>query len=83
MLSNVVNPGPFATERMVYLAEEKATDDGISVEEATSILTAETVLKRYGEPQELAAFVAFLASERASYITGAMFDIDGGQVKAL
>ena len=83
ILSNVVNPGPFATDRMVYLAEEKARDDGISLEEATAILTEETVLKRYGEPRELAAFVAFLASERASYITGAMFDIDGGQVKAL
>lgn len=83
VLSNVVNPGPFATERMVYLAEEKAEEDGITVEEATAILAAETVLKRYGDPRELAAFVAFLASERASYLTGAMFDVDGGQVKAL
>lgn len=83
ILSNVVNPGPFATDRMVYLAEEKAREDGISLKEATAILTAETVLKRYGEPRELAAFVAFLASARASYVTGAMFDIDGGQVKAL
>lgn len=83
ILSNVINPGPFATERMVYLAQEKADEDGISLEEATSILAAETVVKRYGEPRELSAFVAFIASERASFITGAMFDIDGGQVKAL
>ena len=83
ILSNVVNPGPFATDRMVYLAEEKAREDGITLKEATAILAAETVLKRYGEPRELAAFVAFLASARASYVTGAMFDIDGGQVKAL
>lgn len=83
VLSNVVNPGPFATDRMVYLAEEKATEDGISVEAATALLTEETVLKRYGDPRELASFVAFLASERSSYMTGAMFDIDGGQVKAL
>ena len=83
VLSNVVNPGPFATERMVYLAQEKATEDQISLEEATAILADETVLKRYGEPRELAALVAFVASERASYITGAMFDVDGGQVKAL
>jgi 3-oxoacyl-[acyl-carrier protein] reductase len=68
---------------MVYLAQEKATEDQISLEEATAILADETVLKRYGEPRELAALVAFVASERASYITGAMFDVDGGQVKAL
>ncbi len=83
ILSNVVNPGPFATQRMVYLAEEKAKEDGVSVEEATAVLAGETVLKRYGQPRELASFVVFLASARASYATGAMFDIDGGQVKAL
>lgn len=83
VLSNVINPGPFATDRMVYLAQEKADEDGISLEKATAILADETVLKRYGEPRELAAFVAFVASGRASYVTGAMFDVDGGQVKAL
>ena len=83
ILANVVNPGPFATERMVYLAERKAEEDGTGYDDAVAALTAETVLKRYGRPEELAAFVAFLASAQASYATGAMFDIDGGQVKAL
>lgn len=83
ILSNAINPGPFATERMVYLAEEKAREENISLKEATAILTQETVLKRYGNPEELAAFVVFLASNMASYVTGACFDIDGGQVKAL
>ena len=45
ILCNTINPGPFATERMVYLAEEKSRDDNIPLEEATAILTAETVLK--------------------------------------
>ena len=83
VLCNVVNPGPHATQRMVYLAEEKAKAQGISLEEATAMQTDETLLKRFGEPRELAAFVVFLASARASYATGAMFDIDGGQIKAL
>ena len=48
VLSNVINPGPFATERMVYLAQEKADEDGISLADATAILADETVLKRYG-----------------------------------
>ena len=83
ILSNVINPGPFATQRMIYLAEEKAREDDISLEEATAILADETVLKRYGQPEELAAFIVFLSSTRSSYTTGATFDIDGGQVKAL
>ena len=83
ILSNVINPGPFATQRMIYLAEEKARDEGISLEKATALLTDETILKRYGKPEELAAFIVFLSSSRSSYITGASFDIDGGQVKAL
>ncbi len=83
VLCNVVNPGPFATDRMVYLAQRKSIDERMSVEQATAVLTQETVLKRFGDPRELAAFVVFLASARASYCTGAMYDVDGGQVKAL
>lgn len=83
ILCNVINPGPFATDRMVYLAEEKAKDDGIPLEQAIAELTDETVLKRYGRPEELAAVAVFMASAPASYVTGAQFDIDGGQVKTI
>lgn len=83
ILCNVINPGPFETERMVYLAKEKAKDDGIPLDDAIAELTSETVLKRYGKPEELAAVAVFLASARASYVTGATFDIDGGQVKTI
>jgi len=83
ILSNVINPGPFATDRMVYLAQEKARDENIPIEQAVAELTAETVLKRYGKPEELAAVAVFLGSAQASYVTGSTIDVDGGQVKTI
>ena len=83
ILCNVINPGPFATERMVYLAQEKARDENIPIEQAVAELTAETVLKRYGKPEELAAVAVFLGSAQASYVTGSTIDVDGGQVKTI
>lgn len=83
ILCNVINPGPFATERMVYLAQEKARDENMPIEQAVAELTAETVLKRYGKPEELAAVAVFLGSAQASYVTGSTIDVDGGQVKTI
>jgi len=80
---NVINPGPIETERMVYLVKEKATELGISEPAAKRILADVTVLKRFGQPEEVAAAVVFLASARASFVTGTMLDIDGGQVQAI
>lgn len=80
---NVINPGPIDTDRMVYLVKEKAARDGVSETEAKRILADVTVLKRFGRPEEVAAAVVFLASARASFMTGIMLDIDGGQVQAI
>ena len=80
---NAVNPGPIETDRMVYLVKEKAVELGVSEVEAKRILADVTVLKRFGTPEEIAASVVFLASPRASYITGIMLDVDGGQVQAI
>lgn len=80
---NAINPGPIETDRMVYLTREKATELGIPEAEAKRILADVTLLKRFGEPRELASAVVFLASPRASFTTGIMFDIDGGQVQAI
>lgn len=41
-------------------------------------MTAMTALKRYGQPNEIAAVAAFLASEETSFLTGATIDVDGG-----
>jgi 3-oxoacyl-[acyl-carrier protein] reductase len=80
---NAINPGPIETDRMVYLTKEKAIELGIPEAEAKRILADVTVLKRFGEPRELAAAVVFLASARASFMTGIMLDVDGGQVQAI
>jgi 3-oxoacyl-[acyl-carrier protein] reductase len=80
---NAINPGPIETDRMIYLTREKAIELGISEAEAKRILADVTALKRFGEPRELAAAVVFLASARASFMTGIMLDVDGGQVQAI
>lgn len=80
---NAINPGPIDTERMAYLAREKAAELGVSEAEARRVLADVTLLKRFGEPRELASAVVFLASPRASFMTGIMLDIDGGQVQAI
>jgi len=80
---NNVMPGFTKTERLNSLAEHIAETEGITVEEALSRWEGETPMGRIGEPEEFAALVAFLASERASYITGTSIPVDGGFIKAL
>ena len=72
-----VNPGPVATERMVKHLKSAAlsslADQGRYTE-----LTAHYPLGRPAEPREIADLVAFLASDRSSYTSGAVFTVDGG-----
>jgi 3-oxoacyl-[acyl-carrier protein] reductase len=82
ILVNVVNPGPMDTERMRYLVERKAREDGMTATQARAVLAGETLLGRFGEPAEVGAAIAFLASDRASFITGVYLDVDGGQTRA-
>lgn len=79
---NTVAPGPFLTDRARELSKQRAAREGISVEEALRALHA-TPTGRAGNPEELGALVAFLASEHAGYITGAVIGSDGGSYLGL
>jgi 3-oxoacyl-[acyl-carrier protein] reductase len=80
---NNLLPGFTATDRMVELSEVTATKEGITPEQALARYTAQVPMGRMGEPREFAALAAFLASERASYITGQSMAVDGGWIRAL
>jgi 3-oxoacyl-[acyl-carrier protein] reductase len=78
--ANIVVPGRIATARVAFLDGAKAKRENRSVEEVAAESTATIPLGRYGKPEEYADVVAFLASERAAYITGSVIRVDGGMI---
>lgn len=80
---NTVNPGPVDTERWDGLEKAMARDMGITQEEAHDFAVSSIPLGRIARADEVADLVAFLASDRASFINGAHILIDGGQRKAI
>jgi 3-oxoacyl-[acyl-carrier protein] reductase len=80
---NNILPGYTRTERVEQLSDATARREGISSEAALARWEAEIPMGRLGQPREFAALAAFLASERASYITGTSVPVDGGWIKAL
>ena len=83
VLVNTVLPGHFDTARAIELAQMNATRQQKSVEDVLSARRAGIPLGRSGDPSEFAAMVTFLASDRASFITGAAIQVDGGQISSL
>ena len=81
--ANIVLPGRIATGRIVFLDEQKAAREGRPVAEVTAESTGSIPVGRYGEPREYGDAVAFLASARASYITGSVLRIDGGLIASI
>jgi 3-oxoacyl-[acyl-carrier protein] reductase len=81
--ANIILPGRIATGRIVFLDEQKATREGRPVEAVTAESTATIPVGRYGNPAEYGDAVAFLASARASYITGSVLRIDGGLIASI
>ncbi len=66
------------TDRLEELFVDRAKKAGRSVEEEREASARDVPMKRFGDPAEFGAFVAFLASERASYLTGTAIPLDGG-----
>jgi 3-oxoacyl-[acyl-carrier protein] reductase len=80
---NNLLPGYTRTERVETLNAANAKREGVSVEAVASRIEAQIPMRRLGEPREFAALAAFLASERASYITGQSIAVDGGWIRSL
>lgn len=78
-----VNPGPVATPRWDTLVSQGAAMTGSSADAANAAAVASVPLGRLGRPDEISGLVAFLCSERASFITGTCINIDGGGTRCI
>jgi 3-oxoacyl-[acyl-carrier protein] reductase len=78
---NMVLPGRIETDRLVSLDQNRATKQGLSLDEVRRQSLAEIPAGRYGTPEEFAAVTVFLASAPAAYVTGGMLRIDGGLIR--
>ena len=83
ILVNNVAPGYTATDRLKQLAQARSAAQGKTEKQISEGWAADAPLKRLGEPREVADTIVWLASERASYITGQTVLVDGGLYKGL
>jgi len=79
---NNVMPGYTQTDRINQLVAVNAQKSGKTEDEIIAGMAAPIPVGRIGQPDEFGALVAFLASEKASYINGTSIPVDGGVIKA-
>jgi NAD(P)-dependent dehydrogenase (short-subunit alcohol dehydrogenase family) len=80
---NAINPGGIKTERLVTRVTAFAAEHGVDPAVAEQRMARAFGVARFGEPDEIARLVAFLASPRAAFCQGAIVDADGGQTRTL
>jgi 3-oxoacyl-[acyl-carrier protein] reductase len=80
---NNLLPGFTRTDRVVDLSNQMAKNESETVEAIYARWESQIPMRRLGEPREFGALAAFLASERASYITGQSIAVDGGWIKGM
>jgi len=80
---NAVNPSSIATERTQVRIDAIARERDLDPAQAARELARKLGVARFGEPAEIARVVAFLVSDAASYMQGAIVDVDGGQTRTL
>jgi 3-oxoacyl-[acyl-carrier protein] reductase len=83
ILVNNVGPGFTATDRLKELARSRSASSGKAEQEIFEAWAAAAPVKRLGDPREVAETIVWLASERASYVTGQTVLVDGGMYKGL
>jgi len=79
---NTVNPAPIETRMMRSLEEMRAAaadDSAVTLEQTKQSFAARIPLQRYGNPEEVANMMLFLASDESSFCTGGVYMVDGGR----
>jgi len=80
---NCIAPGRIATDRVAELDQARAAREGLDVGQVERESRAAIPAGRYGNAEEFASVAAFLASPRASYMTGGVIRVDGGMIRSV
>ena len=80
---NAINPGGIATDRLQIRLRTFAAEHHVDLTEAESVMARALGVARFGQPEEIARLVAFLASPQAGFCQGTIVDVDGGQTRTL
>jgi 3-oxoacyl-[acyl-carrier protein] reductase len=80
---NTINPGPVRTDRLARRLETLARERGLNEAAALEAFIRDEKVLRIGEPEDIAALVAFLLSSHGRYIHGSLMDADGGSTKTV